>query len=865
VKTHILAAALFSLAIRHSHANDPNRLDPAIQPLSQGLALALDPKSDTFSGTARVEILFHVATNRFRFHAKEIDLGRATLDGSELKLKAGQADIIDAESADDISKGHHVFEISFTNNVNRDGTGIYRAESKGEAYLFTQMEPQDARRAFPCWDEPSFKIPWQLTLTVPSDVLAVANMPIAKITSSDKSKRIEFGRTPPLPSYLLAFGVGKFETTDVAGQLVPGSVYTVAGQKHLAQLAANEAPRLLSELEKYFSLPYPYPKLDHLAAPEFTFGAMENAGLITYRDTFLLFENGNIDYEQKRLLLEVIAHEMAHMWFGDLVTMQWWDDLWLNESFATWMSYKIAGRSHPDLRFEIKSYESVSAARSADTQPSVKAIRRPFKAGDNLMEAFDELSYNKGQAVLRMIEGWLGEETFREALRSYFEKHSWGNARAEDLWAAFARSGDSSLEETLRRYIEQPGIPEVTFKRLPNNRLEASQKRYRTVIGKSASEQMWHIPITLRYGGPDGERTARIILTNATSIFDVPNFEQARWVYPNAGESGYFTWNLPPDLTQALKQRASVPLSATERLGMLNALNLSVNAGATSADQLFAMLLEFASDPEPEVQQQVIASLTALYETHVTSDKQKHAFALLLRRTLRPILDSIGFEPKPAETPQIDPLRAQLLLALAMRGEDSEVIQFCQKSANAQLAQPRSVNGLVADASLMVAAWFGDANWLSSVHAAVAKADEPDLRARFLRATVPFRNESVAREALKYLLTDNVRATEVIPSIMRAAAVPELCPSIYYWIQDDYAALKKKLPEDFMSLLPSLFGAADESLLAKSRIFFLAAERATPLAEVEFKKAAEKVELRSALRKLNSDAVQRFLTTDQKR
>ena len=863
MKTQVFAVAVLCLStVWPLCASDPNRLDPTIRPITESLELYLNPAEDKFSGTARIELEFESATNSLRFHAKKIDLGRSTLDGVALKLLAGPMDLVTAESGGQITKGRHVLEIAFTNTLNVDGTAIYRTESGGARYIFTQMEPQEARRAFPCWDEPSFKIPWQITLVIPIEFVAVANMPIAQTISFGDKKRVEFGRTPPLPSYLVAFAVGKFESVNAAGQPAPGSVYMVAGQKRLGDLAAREAAPLLSELERYFGIPYPYPKLDHIAAPEFTFGAMENAGLITYRDTFLLFDEKSIDYEQKRLLAEGMAHEMSHMWFGDLVTMQWWDDLWLNESFATWMSYKVAGRVHPDMRFDIKSYQIIGVARAADTQPSVKAIRRTFNAGDNIMEAFDELSYNKGQAILRMAEGWLGEDNFRKALRIYFDKHRWGNARAEDLWAAIADSGERSLDEALRRFVELPGIPQIKFQRLGNDSIEVSQKRYRTIIGKSVAEQTWHVPIIVRYGGRDSELTGRLLLTNSSAVFKLPGLDKAEWLYPNAGESGYFTWNLAPDLTRALKNRAAIPLTPVERLGILNSVHLAVQSGEIGAEQMIGLLLEYANDSEPEILQQVVGTIGVLYGTYVTTDADRRAYAAILRKTLRPILDRLGFEAKPGGEPQWDPLRAQLIQILGIRGEDQDVIQFCRKTAEAQLAEPRSVNGMAADATLMVASWFGDGDWLARVRDAAGKATEPDLRARFLQSCVPFRDETVARQGLDYLLTDAVRPTDVVLAIMPAVARPESASIVFHWIVDRYGALKKKLPEDFMPMLPSLFGSADDALIDKARAFFLDPVRSTPFAEVEFRKVAEAVELRMALRKLHGQAVRRFLTTE---
>jgi len=843
-------------AYAQASAPDPLRLDPRIEPITQTLELQLDPAADSYIGVARIELQFHTSVKEFRFHAKDLALGRATLDGKELSLKPGEASLISATASDLVAAGKHTVEIAFSNEFNRDGTGLYKAVTGGKPYLFTQMEPVDARQAFPCWDEPSFKIPWRLTVTIPSDMEAVGNMPIAQTTLVGSNKVVEFGRTPPLPSYLVALAVGSFDFLPVPGQSVPGRIVTVQGQAALARLAAKEAPALLAELETYFGLPYPYAKLDHLAVPEFAFGAMENAGVITYKDSLLLLDPANVSYQQRRTLLEIIAHEMAHMWFGDLVTMQWWDDLWLNESFATWISFKIAGKVHPGLRFDLLSYQNIAAARAADTQPSVKQIRRLFRGGDNLVEAFDALSYSKGQAILRMVEGWVGEEKFRVALRRYFVRHSWGNARAEDLWSAFAEAGDESLREMLRQYIEQPGLPELAFARLPGDRCEVGQRRYRTLIGQSVAEQSWQVPIVLRYGGKTGVRTVRFLLTKEKDEFSAPGLDQADWIYPNAGESGYFTWSLPPELTTALTNRTTVPLSTTERLGVINAAILAVLSGSLPADRCLLLVLSFADDPEPEVKQAVVASLVPIQQTFLGAS-DRPAYARMLRGALRPMLDELGFAPKYGEPPQLGPLRAMLLGALGINGEDSEVVKFCRESAARQLSDPRSVDPGIADATLQVATWYGDAKWSERVRAAFQQATAPDVRGRFLGALVSFREPELARSGLDFVLSEAVKPTEFLRAI--AVGQPELAPLAFEWLTEKYDAVKAKLPEDFLPFLPAVLSEADTGLLARGRAFFLDPARKTPLTELELTKATEAVELRTALRERNGSRVSKLV------
>lgn len=844
-------ACLFSLGIwtqLHAASLDPLRLDLAVKPVTQALELQLDPAQDNYTGLARVELLFEVATNAFRFHAKDIDLQRATIDGKVLALKAGEAGLVTATATEPLEPGLHRFEIAFANDYNRDAAGLYKTVAGGRPYLFTQMEPVDARRSFPCWDEPSFKIPWRITVVVPSELEAVGNMPIASSVSKGASKVVEFGRTPPMPSYLIALAIGPLDWIDIPGQAVPGRVYTAKGQSGLAYAAAKDAPPILAELERYFGLPYPYPKLDHIGVPDFMAGAMENVGAITYRDSILLFEEAKGSFLQRQRLSGIVAHEMAHMWFGDLVTMAWWDDLWLNESFATWMSYKAAGRVHPEQRFEFRGFDTALAARKADAKPSVKAIRRPFTAGDNLEEAFDVLSYNKGQGILRMIEGWLGEEKFRQALRAYFVRHAWGNARAEDLWAAFSEGGDPTLGETLRGFIEQPGIPHLSFKLLPGHRLEVRQQRYKTLSGAAATSHRWRVPIVVRHGGIGGEGTARLLLTNDSTVIELPE-GQADWIYPNAGESGYYAWSLPSDLNAALAGPVRKRLGPIERLGAMAAADFSMQTGEIDPGGYLQTLLGFASDPEPEIKAQVIADLGEFAQTFAPAmpPEQRAQFEQLVRGVARPMLDQLGWEPKAGEAPELAPLRSRLLVALGARGNDPEVLAFCREMARRQIEAPRSVDAGIADAVLRVATWHGDAHWSEVLKNAFATVKEPDIRSRFRASLTYFRDPALARAGFDYLLSDTVRPSEVL--LRRSENIePEHAPVMFQWIVEKYDALKKKLPEDMLPSLARYLEPGDEALLARGREFFLDPARRTPLTEVHLRTAAEAVEQRAALR-----------------
>lgn len=822
---------------------DPLRLDPRIRPITQSLELELDPAADGYSGSVRVELHFSLATNRFRFHALELGLGEAKLDGQVVALRPEQAGLVSAMAVEPWATGRHVFELVFTNDFNRDGTGLYRTEAEGKPYLFTQMAPADARRAFPCWDEPGFKIPWRLTVTIPRDLEAVGNLLVAVTTPAGERKTVEFGRTPPMPSYLVALAVGPFESMPIAGQAVPGRIVTVAGRIAQGEMAAQEIPLLLSALEQYFGVPQPFPKLDHVAVPELPWGAMENAGAVFYHTSVFPQDAALASACQRNTLIGILAHEMSHMWFGNLVTMQWWDDVWLSEAFASWMSSKIVRQVHPELRTALGSYASAAFARVNDAQPKVKAVRRAFSGGDDLREAYDTLSYSKGEAILTMIEGWIGEAKFREALQLYFTRHAWGTVRSEDLWAAFGERGDPSVVEMVRRYVEQPGIPELTVRRLPGDRLQVRQQRYRSLVSQGVEDAVWWVPMVVRHTGPQGTNTVRLLLTQAEDVFEVPGLDQAAWVHPNAGESGYYYWNLEPHLTSMLAGPARQSLNAPERLGLLEGARATMRSGSLPAERVLELALQFLQDTEPEIQAEAVWAVERI--RRVVPREDQPAYTRLVRRPLRFVLDEVGFSPKPQETAETESLRGVLLSQLGIEHDDPEVVAFCRDLAVRQLADPRSVPASCADVVLSVATWHGDSTWSARLRSAFEQAKDPEIRSRFGSLLAGFRDPVVVRSALDYGLTEAVKPTELGGLL---GGRDELAATRFEWLVANYDAVEKKLPPREVPSLVFVVSGDDETLLAKGRVFFLDPARKETATEEQLAELADMLEVWTALR-----------------
>ena len=846
---------------------DPLRLTREVEPLAEAVELSLDPAKDDFSGSVRVDLVVNNPVTTFRLHALGPVLKRASLTdqaGRALALSWAVTDaplgLITITAPSEIPRGTYSLAIAFDNKFNRAGVGIYKTVSRGDPYLFTQFEARDARRAFPCWDEPAFKIPWQLTLTVPAALAVVTNSPIAQESAdvAAGTKTLAFGRTPPMPSYLVALAVGPFEFTPVPGLSVPGRIVTPRGQSALAAEAVRVSPALLAHLETYFGVPYPYAKLDQIAVPEYVFGAMENAGFITYVDRLLLMDPSHPAFDAKRELANVAAHEMAHMWFGDLVTMSWWDDIWLNESFADWMCAKIVEETHPEYRIYLQQVSAIRGAMRSDSLPSVTPIRRPITARDDPGQLIDDITYSKGKGILRMVENWIGPEKFRAAMRAYFLKHRWGNTTASDLWAAFDAASGENVSAMLAAFVEKPGIPFVTLSLQAGGKLMLTQKRF-TNLGAGPATGRWQVPVVLTWSAHGRVQRERVLFTEETQTFDVPGLADADWLYPNANEAGYYRWSLPPDLNTRLARHAP-ELSTLERFGLLDNADALFNAGQLPGGDYLAFLAAFANDPEPEIMQKVSSALGSIRETFVRAEHLKN-FNALRSALLRPALTRIGLHPREGEPPHVAPLRSNLIGSLGGLVADPEVVAYSRELTAQFLKDPATVDSSLAASALGVAAFHGDAALFGAVQTALDKTTTPDARSNLIGTLGSFREPSLVDRALAYSLTDKLNSTEFLTVARGAAANIDLRPRVVDWVIAHFDAIKAKAPAMYVDYTIGFAGGGDAASYEKLRDFLRDPSRLTPFAEKNIVKTGEGVGLRTRLREKELKNVEAYLAT----
>jgi alanyl aminopeptidase len=822
VRPLLAFAALAALLSSEAHAAGTNaRLGNDVRPTFEAVSLETNPDRPDYRGTVKAEFDVTARVEKFRMHAREMTVQKATITGpggtTPAKIEVLPPDQIALTPAAPLAPGHYTLTLEFTNNYSRRAAALYRVQTGGHSYLFTQFEATEAREAFPCWDEPSFKFPWQVTLTVPDAYLAVSNTTIEKEEKRGANRVVTFRKTRPLPSYLIAIAVGPFDQVPIRGMSVPGNVVCVKGSSALAAEAASVAGPLLTGLEKYFGRPYPYDKLDLIAAPEFLYGAMENAGAIVFADRRLLLDPHGASATDRRALRGVVAHEMAHMWFGDLVTMSWWDDLWLNESFASWMASKTMDRVFPEYRSGQNSLEGAFRAMETDARPSTGAMRRPIESEDNLSANANELTYNKGQAVLTMFEGWVGVEKFRAGVAEYLKAHEWKNAVGTDLWTAISHASGDDINAPMSSFLDQAGVPLVSLQPLGDGKVRLRQRRFFSSGATGTSSTLWRIPVVMSYPSGGAMHQQRVWLTDSATTVALDGGAKPDWILPNAGSSGYYQWLVPADmLTRIAADRSK--LTPEERIGFVRNLTPLLRAGLVAPESFLPLLAAFRDDTEPEVTAAVITGLEAIREPLVSPDLED-AYAQQVRSQLHPCLERIGTDAKAGEIPAITLMRPRLLRALGDMGRDTEVRAWANATTDKILAGA-TIDPSLAEAALPLAAQSGNAALLAKLTSRFESAAIPTDRAQYLTAMSSVRDPSLVDQELKYVLTGPLRPQEVITLPEGLAAWPPSRDRIYRWMTSNYDSVVTRIPRHMVTrMVPVIRGCSDERVQSAKDFF----------------------------------------------
>ncbi|HZX43120.1 MAG TPA: M1 family metallopeptidase, partial [Myxococcaceae bacterium] len=544
------------------------RLSRDVHPRRFQATLTLDLDARTFTGDAEVTLSVERPVRSIVLHAVELHLVHAEVHAAGRVFPASirvrpvsETVVLDLDG--ELPRGEARLALQWTGRFTEGLRGLYLAGSVAA----TQFEAADARRVFPCFDEPAFKCTWALTARVPPKLVALSNGRVLAEELDGPHRKVRFAETEVLPSYLIALVVGPLVSTSeelAAGVAV--RTWSLEEKRGLLGFGQQTALAVLPMLQDYFGLPYAFGKLDQVGIPDFEAGAMENAGLITYREVALLLDPDTAPLSVQKRVAEVVTHELAHQWFGNWVTMVWWDDLWLNEAFATWMAYKIVDRWRPNWRVWLDFDAGKAAALHLDALRSTHPIRGTVANAAEATESFDAITYEKGGAVLRMIEGFLGEEAFRSGIRDYMRKHARANAVADDLWGALAKASKAPVVEVANTWIRQGGYPVVSVT-LDGNRARFSQERFFSEPGLRGNET-WPVPLVLVWGDDQGRQTRTFLMEKQTAEVTLEAAGPVRWLNANAGSTGFYRVAYSPDLVAALGKSLGA-LQPAERIGLL--------------------------------------------------------------------------------------------------------------------------------------------------------------------------------------------------------------------------------------------------------------------------------------------------------
>ncbi|MBI3178349.1 MAG: M1 family metallopeptidase, partial [Deltaproteobacteria bacterium] len=725
------------------------RLPRQVAPKAYAVDLDATPRRDTFHGSVHITAQVLSPTATVELSARDLEVKRAMLLGK--KKRAGRVEMhAERETVEivfdaPLSKGKIELVVEFAGKLNPSMHGLYLAKDGSDQAIVSQCEATDARAIFPCFDEPDRKATLAWTIRTDPGLSVVTNgVPASR--RKEKGREVHrFKPTRVIASYLAAVAIGKLEATKakrVAG--VPCRIYCGPGKLKQTDFALGVTAQVLPWYQRYFGHQYNYQKLDQVAVPGFDAGAMENVGAVFYRQSLLLMQPGATSWQSEKRIAEVIAHEIAHMWFGNLVTMKWWDDLWLNEAFATWVAYKSVDLWQPHWRLWDDFLESKENALAADALVNTHPIYAEVKSPAEATELFDVITYEKGCAVLRMAERYLGEDAFGKGLRRYIGKFKNANAQGADLWDALAVAAGEPVDLLMKSWITQPGFPLVNVAPSVQNgqtMVHLSQRRFFASAQEMArpNDQLWRTPLVIRYEDDAGVHDHRLVMNGREQRVTLPG--EARWVFPNADAAGFYRMRLDDRALRDLLTHGLGELTAGERATLLEDQWALVRNGLSTSERFMEVLVAFRGERDHVVTRALVARLIYLDELLVR-DEERGLLAELARWLLAPQLDELGFATGKDEPPPRAVRRAAVVMGLGDVGNDAAVLSAAEREVEREMQDPVAVEPNLAGIVVQLAALRGDAKrlarYVETYLERKKKRASPELQARYLSALACF-------------------------------------------------------------------------------------------------------------------------------
>ena len=773
------------------------RLPQTASPESYKLSFAPDFAKNNFDGEETIQIRVLKATSEIVLHAVDIDFQDVSISSAgaiqKAKVSLDQASQFAKLSVDKtIQPGPATIQIRYRGILNNELRGFYIGkDDQGRKYAATQLEDTDARRAFPCFDEPAFKATFDVTVIADKGMTVISNGKVVSDTPGpgDAKHTVHFSTSPRMSSYLVAVVVGNFEYIEGESDGIPIRVWTSPGKKELGRFALAAAAFNLSYYDRYFGIKYPYGKLDLVGLADFSAGAMENTGCITFREVLLLLDEPHTAIGLKKTVASVIAHEMAHQWFGDLVTMQWWDNKWLNEGFATWMSSKPVAAWKPEWNVPLDEVTDAVNSLDQDSLVNTHPIHQPADTPAQILELDDAITYGKTAAVLRMLESYVGPESFRTGVNLYLKRHSYANATASDFWNAQTQVSKKPIDKIMPTWTEQAGPPFVTVKTQCSDKSGTAalhQQRYFYDRAKleAGSPELWQIPLCTK-AGPEAEKCE--LLTNKQQDFALQGCSP--WVYANANAKGFYRSGYDSEAIQAMSKVAESALNAPERLMLLSDVWASVRVNREPIGDDLVLAEGLQADRNDAVLAEIIAQLTFVGD-HLVDDADREAYQQWVRRLLAPVAQDVGWEAKPAESEGRSALRAQLMMALGGIARDPQVQALAQKLANQYLADHSSVDHAMAGAALQIAAHDGDPGLYSKIMDDLKAAKTPEAYFTDMFALSRFNDPKLIESTLEYAISPQMRSQDAPYLFLRVLQNPAAQKQAWVFVQSHWSSIE---------------------------------------------------------------------------
>ena len=842
--TRVLRLLAFVLLIGATPAA-AQRLPGTAVPDHYTLWFEPDLAKETFRGRESIRVTLTEPTTSITLHAADITFGEVTITSGGRTQTAQVTTDAKNETAtltvpERLGEGQATIQITYNGILNDQLRGFYISKSNGRKYAVSQLEATDARRAFPSFDEPIYKATYDISMTVPEGDTAISNGKVASDTPGPQpgTHTLTFARTPKMSSYLVAMLVGDFVCREGSSDGIPIRICSTPDKRELTGFALEAAIQQLKFYNDYFGIKYPFGKLDIIGVPDFSAGAMENIGAITFRERLLLVDPASASIGTRKQVAGVISHEIAHQWFGDLVTMKWWDDIWLNEGFATWMANKPIAAWKPDWRVDLDDAADTQGALGIDALKSTRAIRMKVETPEEINEVFDGIAYEKTAAVLRMIENYVGADAFRKGVASYIKKYSYGNAAGEDFWGEVARVTGKPVDRIMRSFVDQVGAPVLTVRSSCSqntNQFELKVGRFMGTPGATPSPQTWTLPVALKLA--NGQTRYELVDRSERTI----KVEGCGATYANADSRGYYFTDYTADATgQFAKKPAS--LTAAERIGLLGDEWWMVKSGRHDIDLYLELVAAMATDETPIITETIVSGLDTINDD-IADTAERTRYHAWLRAHFGPVLTALGLPGPANDSDDRQSRRGTLLLLLGVIGNDPAVQATARELAQRYMADPNSIPSTLAPNVLHVAAVGGDAA-LYDRYLAQLKKDgiQPEQYYRYFNALAFFSDPALVKRTLEFALSPDVRSQDASTLIGSLLVRPWSRDQAWEFTKERWPVLLKTL--NIFQAIPALvhsFGAFCSPARAADVKEFLA-KNAVPAVSRAAQQAVERID-----------------------